>query len=381
MDTEITIKEGDRTVGVIRRENGVYSAELTDFTGSYPLPLFGLERETRPSHERVADWIKSRVIPPNRDGISELLKSEGLTEYSYWKLLGLNHGRTTDDPFQLEIPGVTQARAFKVNDPPLYAPATSGKLEKRYLSALNIFIKMSGYNADTGAWEHESVSEVVASELCGCLGLCGGEYVRYELCETLTDVGRGGHVAACRCDGFITSRRQQFIPIGALSILDADGLLIQNDAQGQYAKLVAALEVEYGVKNAKRSLDRMLFVDFIIMNTDRHLDNFGLICEGGGFRMAPMFDFGAGFLGSKQLEHADMSYLRSLKAKPFNVNFDEQLSLIEPDSVKDLNLDCAEIHGLVDSLAQGGAINAAKADKINEIMEHQLKLAKAYLKI
>ena len=77
------------------------------------------------------------------------------------------------------------------------------------------------------------------------------------------------------------------------------------------------------------SLDRMIVLDYIIANEDRHLNNFGLLrnaetLEWLGF--APIFDSGSS-LGYDKVA-AQIRAGRDITCKPFKKHHDEQLKLV-----------------------------------------------------
>lgn len=45
----------------------------------------------------IIDYLSTRVIPHNRDGIERILKANGMNEYNMYKLLEFNHGIKYDD--------------------------------------------------------------------------------------------------------------------------------------------------------------------------------------------------------------------------------------------------------------------------------------------
>ncbi|GHU74086.1 hypothetical protein FACS1894188_01290 [Clostridia bacterium] len=106
MDYDIFIKHNGCVVGTIYKRGGVYSAQIADGmpeNGDYPISLFGVKKERELTHEHIENWLKSRVVPPNRDNIKEILEIVGLAYYDYFELLKVNNGQITDDDFSLEI--------------------------------------------------------------------------------------------------------------------------------------------------------------------------------------------------------------------------------------------------------------------------------------
>lgn len=56
-----------------------------------PVPLLS------PSDERIRQWLTSRVVPPDRENIREILKSAGMSMYSVWELNKHTKSITLDD--------------------------------------------------------------------------------------------------------------------------------------------------------------------------------------------------------------------------------------------------------------------------------------------
>jgi hypothetical protein len=80
-------------------ENNTYAEKYAD---NVPI-LFGLFGEIEhPSESSIMAFIEGRVIPRDRQGLGEILKSAGLMEYDVHKMIELNQGRITDDYYRLE---------------------------------------------------------------------------------------------------------------------------------------------------------------------------------------------------------------------------------------------------------------------------------------
>lgn len=66
-------------------------------------------------------WIQDRIIPIDRQNVGSILKEAKLKEYDIYKLLMLNHGRCSNDDYELieinELPKDIQKRfAYKIKD-------------------------------------------------------------------------------------------------------------------------------------------------------------------------------------------------------------------------------------------------------------------------
>lgn len=85
-----------------------------------------------------------------------------------------------------------------------------------------------------------------------------------------------------------------------------------------------------GIKNITDDIDKMIVVDFLIANEDRHQNNFGLIRNAETLEWigtAPIFDSGSSF-GYDKLA-AQISNEKLLSCKPFKKSHKEQLKLVK----------------------------------------------------
>lgn len=76
-------------------------------------------------------------------------------------------------------------------------------------------------------------------------------------------------------------------------------------------------------------LDRMLSFDYLIANTDRHLNNFGIIRDATTLEwigLAPLFDNGGSFWFDCATE--DVGNTARLESKPFKTDFEKQLGMV-----------------------------------------------------
>lgn len=93
-----------------------------------------------------------------------------------------------------------------------------------------------------------------------------------------------------------------------------------------------------GITDVESSLDKMIVLDFIIANEDRHLNNFGFLrnaetLEWLGF--APIFDSGSS-LGYDKLA-SEIHPFHGVECKPFKKNHIDQLKLVTDFSWLDLS--------------------------------------------
>ena len=82
-----------------------YSAELLVEGWHVPVMFMRLDGtfNRNPTSEAIENFLKSRVLPENRDGLKEILLARGICKYSWQELIKLNKGRTNRDKFRVEV--------------------------------------------------------------------------------------------------------------------------------------------------------------------------------------------------------------------------------------------------------------------------------------
>ena len=132
-----------------------------------------------------------------------------------------------------------------------------------------------------GGYKNESLqpfNEVLASEICDRLGF---SHVKYTL-----DVYKDNIVSKCPC--FIT-KDTEFITCSQII-----NNMEKHKNLDDYENYIKMLE-DKGIKDARIKIENMYILDFLIMNEDRHLNNFGIIRDVNKLKwldVAPIFDNG-----------------------------------------------------------------------------------------
>lgn len=123
------------------------------------------------------------------------------------------------------------------------------------------------------------------------------------------------------CENFITTSTELVSAFNISKVLKKENNISSYD---HFVKCCDTL----GIPNTKQFLDRMLALDFIIANTDRHLNNFGAVrnpqtLDWIGF--APIFDCGTAMWHNKLTNGISF---KSDESKPFKNTHSEQIKLI-----------------------------------------------------
>lgn len=244
-------------------------------------------------------WFKGRGIPTFRDKLDILLAR--LDVVTPEELLDKAYGLSLSDqyflkPFDSDIKyddinffdhdfssaefleaSFSNISKVVVTDLALKTPnnTTDGMLRKSWIiDDKKRYLLKAGYNGDY----LQPFNEVLASIICEKLGF---NHVEYTL-----DVVNNNVVSKCLC--FI-NKDTEFVPASQLMY----GIDKHQD-KNNYEEYIRLLE-ENGIGNAREKVEDMYILDFLIMNEDRHLNNFGVIRDVNTLEwvdVAPIFDNG-----------------------------------------------------------------------------------------
>ena len=247
----------------------------------------------------LSQWFKGRGIPSWRDKLDLLLhrlnistqnelldKAFGLSlTDQYWLKpcsLDINYEDINffDNDFEYgEFMSASLSKNSNVitNEESLKTPnnTTNGMLKKAWIieNGTRYLIK-GGYKNEI----LQPFNEVLASEICRRLGF---NHVPYTI-----DIYKDMVVSKCPC--FI-NKDSEFITAYQIK----NGMKKHDDKQ-DYEDYIKVLE-NNGIKDARIKLENMYILDFLIMNEDRHLNNFGIIRDVNALKwldVAPIFDNG-----------------------------------------------------------------------------------------
>jgi hypothetical protein len=96
---------------------------------------------------------------------------------------------------------------------------------------------------------------------------------------------------------------------------------------------------EFGIEDIRRRIDMMLVLDFIIVNIDRHYNNFGLIRDANTLEwlsVAPIYDSGTSMWCTKLPKDMNAESLQ-LDSKPFRTKHIKQINFVKDFSWLDLD--------------------------------------------
>ncbi len=247
-------------------------------------------------------------------------------------------------------------KKFKVSSSEaVLSTSSNGNLMKWEVVENNktIFIKTSSIDRQSLAlkWMYEAYSEVICSRLFKELGV--ENVVQYYLCEIIID--NNIKTIGCYSYSFLKDNEQ----LVTLAHLNKIGKLANYATLGYdgYERCIRDVTKLTGI-DYKTELDKILTLDFIVLNQDRHLGNIGLIYNRASKKIKSqyIFDNGDSLFATKYID--DMQYVSGLdsylRAKPFNISHLEQLKYTKLDGLKHMNLDISNTLKFIDTLEDKG---------------------------
>lgn len=285
------------------------------------------------------EWWRGRAIPASRDGIRHALVelSISTTQQLLDKCLGLSlsdqywirpkmSGIDWRDinffihAFSDDIGNILFGKGSSSDKISLMSPdnTSDGWLKKKWaiLDGKRCLIK-----GGSGATQQEPYNEVLASRIMD----------RLEIPHTSYELMLQDDYPYSVCEDFITSQTE-FIP--AWYIMQTQKKPNHVSVYQHYLDCCDKL----GIPGVKESLDRMMVLDYIIANEDRHQNNFGAIRNAETLKWigpAPVFDSGSSLWFSKP--QAMINANARVPCKPFKADHEEQIRLVSSFDWLDLS--------------------------------------------
>jgi hypothetical protein len=291
----------------------------------------GISHEDKIIRGRLNQWWTLRGIPASRDGIQkalELLRLENTGELSILGLgLGLSDhywirpGRSTLEwdkinyyahDFSEDIGDALFGKKPKDKKTNLLSPdvASNGNLKKRWKIIHGKRVLMKG---GSGPYYQEPVNEAIASLLLRRLNIPHTEYQVYF----------DGNTPFSLCENF-TDENREFI--GAWDIFNS------MKKKEKYSEMEHYLECcnKLGIPGVREGLEKMLAFDFLIVNSDRHYYNFGVIRNSDTLEWlgpVPIFDCGSSLWYQSADNMIDPEL--DMESKPFRSYHSDQIKLVK----------------------------------------------------
>ena len=298
---EVLKFEFDKELNVIIGIDEVYDINFA------PLNIKNIDSEKRSS--TLNTWFNDRGIPLYRDNakeITDIFEIDSVKQLinrnyalsvsdQYWfkpensdiEWKNINYFEKDYDSFTFAEgtygsgAGKTLGQVSMINSDKTPNNTSSGQLKK-------VWIKKDGinylYKGAGTIHNFEPINEVLASEICEILEV---PFVKYSL-DVIHTKRQDSLVSVCKC---AINKDEEIIP--AYSVLTEKTDEVTKTISDYY--LYLEILEERNVPNAKEYLQKMLMLDYILLNEDRHLANFGVIRNVKTLtwdRICPIFDTG-----------------------------------------------------------------------------------------
>ena len=319
---EVAKLELDDETGIIQKIESVMSAEH--------LPVGVPVKNGIADRHELNKWWADRSIPASRSGVREALEALNLTDTKvllircfglslsdqYWicpERTGLTWEKINffDNPFSDDMGDVLFGKPKKNEDFDFSSPdnTSDGYLKKRWKIANGKRCLIKG---GSNPFRQQPFNEAIASKIMDRLGI---DHVPYNI---IWEDGEPYSV----CEDFVTRDTEL---ISAWRIMQTQK---KDNSTSVYQHFVNCCK-SLGAPDVVPALDRMIVLDYIIANEDRHLNNFGLLrnaetLEWLGF--APVYDSGSS-LGYDKLT-TEIRIGKNIDCKPFKKKHEEQLKLV-----------------------------------------------------
>lgn len=284
---------------LMHKNDVVASLQLDDLSGAILkvtpsaspelLPLGGSQ-----GADSLRKWWLRRAVPISQGNIAALLQQEGIP--STQSLLVQNLGLSLSDhywirpqksdltwkdvsPFSNAFSSLSETASAHSYSPDA---ALQGDLIKKWLIVDDTRCLLKG---NRGANSQQSLNEVLASMLHEKQDFSNHVWYR-----PVKFTGSASEQYGCICEDF-ASETLEFIP--AIDVVDSEK---KDNAVSTYEHFIHAC-TEHGLpeQEVRGFLEYQILTDFVLTNTDRHLNNFGVLRDSRTLkfiRMAPIFDSG-----------------------------------------------------------------------------------------
>ncbi|MCI9077550.1 MAG: hypothetical protein HFH68_01330 [Lachnospiraceae bacterium] len=286
------IKHEDKKVAVINIDDTDNIARIEISNNSDTLRYLPINVKDK---KGLSDWVKNRGIPVTRQDIKFDLKNKStfrymmenlglsLTDHYWlcpvneditWKQINL-YKNDFKSAYSLDL-------CHDISGKTNFIPSASlkGDLKKKWIIDENGVRRLVKGNCNDSC--RQSISEVFATEIHKKQGKYNS--TPYELIKISSN---GKKITGCQCPNF-TSIDTEFIP--AIDIVNSR----KKPNDKSYYEFYIQICYEHGL-NIRYLMEYQILTDFVISNSDRHLNNFGILRNSKSLnwlQYAPIFDSG-----------------------------------------------------------------------------------------
>lgn len=295
-------------------------------------------------------WWVGRAIPASRLGIKQALDTLGVD--STIKLLDKAYGLSLSDQYWIKpkdsdikweyinffentfsnnIGDILFGANKECANINLLSPnnTSDGWLKKKWtiINETRVLVK-----SGSGATQQEPYNEAIASAICKRIGIYHIPY----------SVILQNEYPVSICNNFITKDTEL---ISAWSIFQTAKKPNHKSVYQHYVDCAKTI----GIENIVDDLNKMIVLDYIVGNEDRHLNNFGAIRNAQTLEYigtAPIFDTGTSLWFDKPM--GMINDKNNIPCKPFKNSHEEQIKLVTSFDFLDIN----DLNGIEDKIRE-----------------------------
>lgn len=297
-----------------------------------PLECF---KEGKLNVVEMNSWFRGRGIPSWRDGLDDFLDNLGLDNQDI--LLNKAYGLSLSDQYwmnpvesklkwedinffdhdfnsQSYIEAIFENKLVEDEEIDFYSPnnTSDGMLKKAWVvdkDKKRYLLKNSFKNRKL-----EPFNEVLGCLISQAIHLDYTEYVIELLNKT----------PLSKCECFIDNHTEF---ISAYALLKKENINFKDNSLSLYKAYITLLE-NNGIKNAKESIGKMFILDYLMINQDRHLGNFGIIRDVETLKwlkIALNFDSGQAMYSQKEVYEMNFENATGCFFNDKNIDFEKIL--------------------------------------------------------
>lgn len=363
-DAEVARTGFDEDLGLMTGNVEVLDADL--------LPMGTLGGDGCVDRLELMRWWKMRCVPPSRQGAKDLgdhfdiplcsfpFRSMGLSlSDQYWLRPEGSEAEWPDvdffgNRFSDDVGDMLFSRRFR-EDVDFRSPdcTTTGNLRKRWriVDGERRLVK-----AAARPYGQEPVNEAVATILMKSQNIECTEY------EVVVEEGE----TCSSCPDFIDRSTELCTAAQVMRTVT------RPDDVPLYDHYVGCCRA-HGL-DIVPDIDRMIVVDFLMANRDRHFNNFGIVLDAETLEWigtAPVYDTGSSFLGDMDTEFLKADMMP--KCKPFCQTFDEELRLVRDTGWIDFDALENSLDAVERVMSSGEAhLSQRRRDALMDALNHRI---------
>lgn len=370
-NTKIALLEYNTKYNAIEKVYETYNIEYA------PLSVYNATKNKASNlATEINKWFRNRGIPAWRKDLENLLQS--LNVLTTEELLNKAYALSLSDQYWIKeeeskvewkdvnffqndfkYKGYLQASLSStlgeyINPPELMSPnnTTDGMLQKGWIIENNNRVLVKGIYQTS---REEPINEWLASEICKRLG--------FYHCEYTIDVVNNKLVS--KCNDFIDENKE------IITAYDAFNSEKKSNNINDYEHYIKVLE-KHNVPNARENLKQMFILDYLIMNIDRHMKNFGIIRDVNTLNWictTPIFDNGESMQCDRLTNDINFKNGNGKFFSNTNKDYEEILKSIGNIS----NVDFSKLNGIVEEyrkvLEMYQVYTDSSQERINKLCE------------